>query len=86
MLYKKLGNTNLKVSLLCLGTMSFGEQNTEKDTSEYSLPRAAKVLEEAFELRVKNKKEWLVFYSIIKCDQIWSNIWSNFIKFDQLLS
>ena len=34
MKYKKLGNTNLNVSLICLGTMSFGEQNTEKDAHE----------------------------------------------------
>ena len=34
MKYRKLGNTNLKVSLICLGTMSFGEQNTEKDAHE----------------------------------------------------
>ena len=32
--YRKLGRTDLKVSLLCLGTMSFGEQNTEKDAHE----------------------------------------------------
>ena len=32
--YKKLGDTNLNVSLICLGTMSFGEQNTEKDAHE----------------------------------------------------
>jgi len=30
MKYRKLGDTNLNVSLICLGTMSFGEQNTEK--------------------------------------------------------
>ena len=34
MKYKKLGNTNLNVSLICLGTMSYGEQNTEKDAHE----------------------------------------------------
>ena len=27
--YKKLGNTDLKVSTICLGTMTWGEQNTE---------------------------------------------------------
>ena len=32
--YKNLGNTEIKVSLLCLGTMSFGEQNTEKDAHD----------------------------------------------------
>ena len=34
MKYRKLGNTNLDVSLICLGTMSFGEQNTEKEAHE----------------------------------------------------
>lgn len=28
MIYKKLGQTDLKTSLICLGTMTFGEQNT----------------------------------------------------------
>ena len=32
--FKKLGRTDLKVSILCLGTMSFGEQNTEKEAHE----------------------------------------------------
>ena len=34
MIYDKLGNTNLKVSKICLGTMTWGEQNTEKDAHE----------------------------------------------------
>ena len=29
--YKKLGNTNIRVSTLCLGTMTWGEQNNQKD-------------------------------------------------------
>ena len=40
MKYKKLGNTNLDVSLICLGTMTWGTQNTEKEAFEqmdYSL-------------------------------------------------
>ena len=31
MKYNKLGNTEIKVSTICLGTMTWGEQNTEKD-------------------------------------------------------
>lgn len=31
MLYEKLGNTDVLVSKICLGTMTFGEQNTEQD-------------------------------------------------------
>ena len=40
MKFKKLGNTDLDVSLICLGTMTWGTQNTEKDAFEqmdYSL-------------------------------------------------
>ena len=40
MKFKKLGNTDLDVSLICLGTMTRGTQNSEKDAFEqmdYSL-------------------------------------------------
>ena len=29
--YKKLGNTDLDVSTICLGTMTWGEQNTQEE-------------------------------------------------------
>ena len=32
MKYKLLGDTSLKVSKFCLGTMSFGEQNSEVES------------------------------------------------------
>ena len=32
--FKKLGNTDLNVSTICLGTMTWGEQNTQKDAFE----------------------------------------------------
>ncbi len=32
--YKKLGNTELKVSTICLGTMTWGEQNTQEEGFE----------------------------------------------------
>ena len=38
--YKKLGNTDLNVSTICLGTMTWGEQNTQNEAFEqmdYSL-------------------------------------------------
>ncbi|MCB0677854.1 MAG: aldo/keto reductase, partial [Saprospiraceae bacterium] len=31
MQYNRLGKTDLQVSQLCLGTMTFGEQNSEAD-------------------------------------------------------
>ena len=34
MLYRKLGRTGLDVSLICLGTMTWGEQNTEAEAFE----------------------------------------------------
>ena len=32
--YKNLGNTDIKVSTICLGTMTWGEQNTEIEAFE----------------------------------------------------
>ena len=32
--YRKLGNTDLKVSTICLGTMTWGEQNTQRECFE----------------------------------------------------
>jgi aryl-alcohol dehydrogenase-like predicted oxidoreductase len=34
MQYRKLGTTDLEVSVICLGTMNFGEQNTEEEAHE----------------------------------------------------
>lgn len=34
MIYKELGNSGLKASKICLGTMTFGEQNSEQDAHE----------------------------------------------------
>ncbi len=34
MKFKKLGDTDLEVSLICLGTMTWGEQNTQEEGFE----------------------------------------------------
>ena len=35
--YKNLGNTDIKVSTICLGTMTWGEQNTELEAFEQTV-------------------------------------------------
>ena len=35
--YKKLGNTDLKVSTICLGTMTWGEQNSQDEGFHHCL-------------------------------------------------
>ena len=34
MQYRKPGNTNLNVSVICLGSMTFGEQNSQSEAFE----------------------------------------------------
>ena len=34
MKYRKLGNTQIDVSTICLGTMTWGEQNTQSEAFE----------------------------------------------------
>ena len=50
MKYKKLGTTNIDVSLICLGTMTWGTQNNEKDAFEqmnYSLEKGVNFFDTA---------------------------------------
>jgi len=50
MKFKKLGNTDLEVSLICLGTMNMGEQNTQKEAFEqmdYSLEKGVNFFDTA---------------------------------------
>lgn len=48
--YRPLGNTDLKVSVICLGTMTFGEQNTEAEAHEqldYALSQGVNFIDTA---------------------------------------
>ena len=50
MKFKKLGTTDLEVSLICLGTMTWGTQNTEKDAfdqMDYSLAKGVNFFDTA---------------------------------------
>lgn len=58
--YNTLGNTELKVSKICLGTMTFGEQNTEADGHEqldYALDRGINFIDTAELYAVPSRKE-----------------------------
>ena len=60
MKFKKLGNTDLKVSVICLGTMTFGEQNTQKEGFEqmnYAFERGVNFFDTAELYAVMPKKE-----------------------------
>lgn len=48
--YCKLGNTNIQVSKICLGTMTFGEQNTEDEAHlqlDYAIERGINFIDTA---------------------------------------
>ncbi len=50
MLYRRLGNTDLDVSVICLGTMTFGEQNTEAEAHaqlDYALTQGVNFIDTA---------------------------------------
>ena len=50
MKFKKLGSTDLNVSLICLGTMTWGEQNTQEegfDQMDYALERGVNFFDTA---------------------------------------
>ena len=60
MKYTTLGNTDLKVSKICLGTMTFGEQNTESDGHaqlDYALEQGINFIDTAELYSVPTKKE-----------------------------
>ena len=58
--YKKLGNTDLDVSTICLGTMTWGEQNTQEEGFEqmdYALDQGVNFWDTAELYAVPPKKE-----------------------------
>ena len=58
--YKKLGNTDLDVSTICLGTMTWGEQNTQDEGFEqmdYALDQKINFFDTAELYSVPPKKE-----------------------------
>lgn len=60
MIYRKLGNTGIDVSVICLGTMTFGEQNTEAEGHEqldYALDQGINFIDTAELYAVPTKKE-----------------------------
>jgi aryl-alcohol dehydrogenase-like predicted oxidoreductase len=60
MIYTKLGNTDLEVSKICLGTMTFGEQNTEEEGHEqitYALGQGINFIDTAEMYSVPGKAE-----------------------------
>jgi aryl-alcohol dehydrogenase-like predicted oxidoreductase len=60
MKYRKLGNSNLNVSVICLGTMTFGEQNTQNqgfEQMDYAFERGVNFFDTAELYAVMPKKE-----------------------------
>lgn len=60
MKYTKLKNTNLKVSKICLGTMTWGQQNTEKEAHEqldYAISEGINFIDTAEAYPVPIRKE-----------------------------
>ena len=58
--FRKLGNTDIDVSLICLGTMTWGEQNSEKEAHEqldYALDSGINFIDTAELYPVPPKKE-----------------------------
>lgn len=58
--YRKLGRTNINVSAICLGTMTWGEQNTEEEAHEqldYALEQGINFIDTAEMYPVPPKEE-----------------------------
>ena len=60
MKYRKLGNTNINVSVICLGTMTFGEQNSQEEAFEqmdYAVEKGVNFFDTAELYAVMPRKE-----------------------------
>ena len=60
MKYRKLGNTDIDVSVICLGTMTFGEQNSQEegfDQMDYAVERGVNFFDTAELYAVMPRKE-----------------------------
>ena len=60
MKYRKLGITNLDVSVICLGTMTFGEQNSQQDgfnQMDYAFDRGVNFFDTAELYAIMPRKE-----------------------------
>ena len=60
MLYRQLGNTDVNVSLICLGTMTWGEQNTQDQAFaqlDYALEKGVNFIDTAEMYPVPPKAE-----------------------------
>ena len=60
MKYRKLGNTDINVSVICLGTMTFGEQNSQEEGFEqmdYAIDRGINFFDTAELYAVMPRKE-----------------------------
>ena len=58
--FRKLGNTNIKVSTICLGTMTWGEQNTQNEAfkqMDYAIDQGINFFDTAELYAVPPKKE-----------------------------
>ena len=70
--YRKLGRTDINVSSICLGTMTWGEQNTEAEAHEqldYSMEQGVNFIDTAELYAVPTKAETPVSYTHLRAHE-----------------
>ena len=83
MKYRKLGTTDIDVSVICLGTMTFGEQNTQQDGFDqmnYAVERGVNFFDTAELYAVMPRKE-----TYGKTEEILGNWFKETKKRDQII-